>query len=296
MNTQKTHKIITKAILFSSALILIILCGCINGDAKKEESKETKKIKVYLLGTFHFAQTDSAYNVLDKKHQKSIERLNDKIVGLAPDKIFIERMPDFEYQHKMDSVYSAYKNRDKDTNNPNEIWQVAFKVAKRLGHKKLYQCDHPGRYSSLYNQISAYAKENGQMSILNKSAKGTTRPFADTVDRDSLMQSMTLFDFLRWLNKPKVQNSSHAHYVNVFPQAGHIDVYNYKRDVYLLGTELTADWYRRNIYTYSKMINQLDYDEESIFLIIGNDHIPIIKHLFQSNPYFEVVSAQKWLN
>lgn len=88
------------------------------------------QIKVYLLGTFHFAQTDSTYNVLDDKHQKSINQLNDIIVGVNPDKIFIERMPDFENENKIDSLYTAYLSRTKETNNPNEIWQVAFKTAK----------------------------------------------------------------------------------------------------------------------------------------------------------------------
>ena len=62
-----------------------------------------------------------------------------------------------------------------------------------------------------------------------------------------------------------------------------------------MGAELTADWYRRNIKIYSKMITQLDYTENAIFLIMGNDHIPIIRHLFESNPYFEVVDTELWL-
>lgn len=62
----------------------------------------------------------------------------------------------------------------------------------------------------------------------------------------------------------KVQSSSQAHYVNMYPQVGHVDVYSYQEN-YLLGTELTADWYRRNIYIYSKMINQLDYKENQFF-------------------------------
>lgn len=253
-----------------------------------------QKIKVYLLGTFHFDQTDSAYNVLDDKHQKSINQLNDIIVGIKPDKIFIERMPDFEDEHKLDSLYTAYFNRSKETNNPNEIWQVAFKTAKQLGHKKLYQCDHPGRYGSLYAGIEEYAKEHNQMNILQYNATGVTEPISSALNQDSLRNSMELIDFIRWLNSKEVQESSHAHYVNVFPQVGHTDVYKYKEN-YLLGTELTADWYRRNIYIYSKMINQLNYNEKAIFLLIGNDHIPIIRQLFESNPYFEVVEISKWL-
>lgn len=255
---------------------------------------QNEKIKVYLLGTFHFSQTDSTYNVLDSKHQKSINELNDIIVSAKPDKIFIERMPDFENEHKIDSLYTAYLNRTKETNNPNEIWQVAFKTAKRLGHKKLYQCDHPGNYGRLYAEIQEYAKKHSQTNILEYKAKAVTKPIGSTINRDSLMKSMSLLDFIKWLNSKEVQSTSQAHYVNVFPRVGHTNVYDYKEN-YLLGTELTADWYRRNIYTYSKMINQLDYSEKAIFLIIGNDHIPIIRHLFESNPYFEVVNVQEWL-
>lgn len=280
------------------SLVLLLLNSCSDSKIEKEQmilDESNNKIKVYLLGTFHFAQTDSTYNVLDDNHQNSIEKLNDIIFGLNPDKIFIERMPDFEYQHRIDSLYSAYIDREKETNNPNEIWQIAFKVGKRLGHKKLYQCDHPGRYGSLYAGIEEYAQENNQMNFLQYNANGVTEPITSKLDQDSLRKSMKLIDFIKLLNSKEVQESSHAHYVNVFPQVGHTDVYEYKEN-YLLGTELTADWYRRNIYTYSKIINQLDYTEEAIFLLIGNDHIPIIRHLFESNPYFAVMGTENWLN
>ncbi len=252
------------------------------------------KIKVYLLGTFHFDQTDSTYRVNDVTHQQSIDTLNKIIIGLQPNKIFIERMPDFEYQHKIDSLYQAYFNRSKETNNPNEIWQIAFRVAKKLGHKKLYQCDHPGMYGSIYAEIEAYAKAHKQEHILQYNAAGITKPLSRIINTDSLRNAMSLLEYMRWLNSKEVQRSSHAHYVNLYPQTGSTNVYQYKEN-YLLGTQLTADWYRRNIYTYSKIINQVDYTEEAIFLLIGNDHIPIIRHLFESNPYFEVMDTEKWL-
>jgi len=36
----------------------------------------------------------------------------------------------------------------------------------------------------------------------------------------------------------------------------------------------------------------MDYNEDAIFLLIGNDHIPIIRHLFESNPYFKVIDTE----
>ncbi len=276
-------------------LALLLMFSCSN--TKKEgvtNNENNGKIKVYLLGTFHFAQTDSTYNILADKHQKSIKKLNDIIVGLHPDKIFIERMPDFEYQNKMDSLYSAYRHSQTGTNNKNEIWQVAFKVGKRLGHQKLYQCDHSGRYGMLYTGMKKYAKEHNQMDILDQTTRGTIRTQTRKMNQDSLRNSISLLDYIKWLNRKEVQASSHAYYLTVPPQIGYKNVYEYKKN-YLLGTELTADWYRRNIYIYSKMINQLDYNEESIFLIIGNDHIPIIRQMFEGNPYFKVMDTQQWL-
>lgn len=278
--------------LIFGALALLLVFSC----TSKEKTEDEDKIKVYMLGTFHFAQTDSNYNVLDEKHQKSIKKLNDIIVGLNPNKIFIERMPEFEDENKIDSIYTVYVNSENKTQNPNEIWQIAFNVGKRLGHKKLYQCDSPGMYGMIYSRMKKYAEEHNQMDILNQKSKGTIKSKTKEINKDSLRNSMSLFDYMKWLNSKDVQYYSHAYYITVPPQIGHTDVYKYKKNEYLLGTELTADWYRRNIYIYSKMINQLDYKEKSIFLIMGNDHIPIIRHLFEGNPNFKVMDTKKWLN
>ena len=252
-----------------------------------------KPIKVYLLGTFHFAQTDSTYDVLTPENQASILKLCEIIEAQKPDKVFIERMPDFEYMNKMDSLYQAYKAGDPNIRR-NEIWQVAFRVAKKLDHPAVYSCDHPGQYGFYYTQIEEYAGKHQQSELLNYKGKGTTAPLTDFIDEDSLLANTDLLDYIRWLNSDEVQQTSHAHYINLYPQLGNTNVFQYN-DAYFLGANLTADWYRRNIMIYSKMIAQLNYTEQAIFLIMGNDHIPILRHLFESNPYFEVIDTEQWL-
>ena len=77
-------------------LLSVLITSCGQESQQKNENLEsegTEKIKVYLLGTFHFAQTDSTYNVLDENHQKSIEDLCEIIANQKPDKIFVERQP-----------------------------------------------------------------------------------------------------------------------------------------------------------------------------------------------------------
>ncbi|WP_410221115.1 DUF5694 domain-containing protein [Pedobacter sp.] len=256
---------------------------------------QTKKINVYLLGTFHFNQVDTlTYDVNDEKHQESIKKLAKMVTGLKPDKVFIERMPEWEYKNKMDSSYQEYKN-GKLRKMRNEIWQVGARVAAELNHPHIYQCDHPGMYGIYYQKLVNYVKaHNEEDKLTKKNGLGMTIPLTTLMKSDSIRKTVDLLEYLRWLNSAAVQQSSHAHYINVYPQIGNTNVFNSESD-YFLGADLTVDWYRRNILIYSKILAQLDYKENAIFLIIGNDHIPIIKQLFKDNPYFNVVETEKWL-
>lgn len=259
-----------------------------------EKGKEEAPIKVYLLGTFHFNQTDETYNIVDDKHQKSIKKLCKIIEAQKPDKVFIERQPEFEYQTKINEKYNTYL-KDNKIRYKNEIYQIAFRVAKSLKHSQVYQCDNPGRYGFHYKNSLKYATENNQLDILNGKAKGTVTRYDDIIDEDSLMQNSTLLEYMQWINSERVLSTSHASYIVNDTQVGSKKYYDYDDDDTLIGAELTADWYRRNILIYTKMINQLDYSEDAIFIIIGGDHVPILRNLFRDNPYFEIISPQKWL-
>ena len=134
------------------------------------------------------------------------------------------------------------------------------------------------------------------MDVLEGKKIGTVMRHDDLVDEDSIMKNSTLLQYMQWINSPKVMNTSHASYIANDPQVGSTDYYNYNDDYTLVGAEITADWYRRNIMIYSKMINQVDYGKDkAIFLLMGADHIPIIKNLFDANPYFEVIETAQWL-
>lgn len=259
---------------------------------------QSNKIKVYLLGTFHFAATDTTvYDVRSDQHQKSNRQLSDIIVGLKLDKLFIEKMPEWEYENHIDSLYQEYRKGNLNRAR-NEIWQVAGRAAARLHHSHLYQCDHPGNYSFHYGLAADYANTHNEQEKLRYSGKGMTRPILSTTNIDSLRNTVDLLEYLRWFNSKEVQNSSQAHYINVYPQIGNTNAYtpaNKIDSTYFLGANVTIDWYRRNILIYAKMLSQLDYTEKAIFLIIGNDHVPIIRQMFEANPYFEVIDTEKWL-
>ena len=216
---------------------------------------------------------------------------------LKPNKIFVERMPEWEFENNLDSLYQEYRKGNLSRAR-NEVWQVAAKVASRLNHHMLYQCDNPGLYGFWLSEIDDYVKKHKEQIKLEFRGKGMTIPHTSIVNFDSLRNNSELLNYIRWWNSDKVQSTAHAHYINVYPQIGNTNAYTPAPEIdstYYLGANLTVDWYRRNILTYSKMLSQLDYTEKAIFLIIGNDHAPIIKQLFRENPYFELIETEKWL-
>lgn len=275
-------------------LAAFIALNCF-GQTESNSHEDKKKIKVYLLGSFHFAQMDSTYDVLSKEHQNSIEELCNTIVKQKPNKVFVERQPEYEFQNKNDSLYTDYLNGGQ-LKRKNEMFQIGFRVAKKLGHQKIYQCDHPGRYGYLSKTAIEYAQENDQMEILEGKRMGTIQRFDNVIDEDSLRNNISLFEYIKWNNSDQVMSSSHGFYLANFTQLGSTNFYDYEEDYSLLGAEVVADWYRRNIMIYSKMINQVDYStDESIFLVMGSDHIPILKSFFEGNSNFEVIHPSKWL-
>ena len=194
-------------------------------------------VKVYLLGTFHFNQTDTnVYDVRSSKHQASIKQLADKILAVKPDKVFIERMPEWEQQNRVDSLYQVYRGGGLRLAR-NEIWQVGARVAAALNHPHIYQCDQPGMYGYHLGTIEEYCKLHHQDSLLSFKGKGMTPPNVPGFDADSLRMNLSLLEYLQWLNAKEVQSTSHAHYINTYPQMGNTNVFEYD-STYFLGANL----------------------------------------------------------
>jgi hypothetical protein len=271
-------------------LLILLSLTCLSGSVQSQD----EKIRVLLVGTFHFAQ-DTIFGAMTPKRQAEITELCQKLAEFNPDKIFIERNPEFEYVNRVDTLYRSYLNGKWELR-ANEIYQIAFRLGKMLGHNTMYQCDHPGMYGYYYSIIYDYAEANGQLPILEAETKGTTKSMYITTNDDSLLQNSALTEYLQWINSEEHMSKSHAYYINVFPQTGNTHIFTTNYDsTYFAGVKLLTDWYRRNLMIYAKMLAQLDYTEKRIFLIMGSDHIPIIRELFSANPYFTVEDTNEWL-
>jgi len=247
------------------------------------------KPKVMILGVFHFkdAGLDSykrkfSFDILKPKRQLELDNLLEKIAKYKPTKILVEWN-----RIKMDSMtnswYKEYLNNETTIEDKsNEVFQIGFKLAKILGHKKVYCSDATASWFGVnldwdnYDE-EAYLKSLGQY---EKSIRYDHEAFYNI--SDSLKTTQTLVEHLFMVNNPKNRLRSHQAYLteNVIRGAGD----NY------LGADSVARWYRRNLRIFANAYDLTSFDqEERLLLIYGAGHVWQLRQSFKDSPDFDYI-------
>jgi hypothetical protein len=246
---------------------------------------------VLIVGTFHFAQVDTLqYDVLEPVRRAEAERVVDALVGWGPDKVFLEWQPEFN-QLRVDSLMRTFSATG-DEPRRNEVYRLGMRTALRLGQPRVYLVDHPGRYGALHDEVELVAARTGKQAVLDGSAPYTTRALYEVQSTDSVRLASTLPAYLQYLNSAEYRRRDQAVYVSRYPRIGYVpvtlaDTTSDPR----AGAELVADWYRRNVMIFSKVLNWMTWDERRIVIVIGAGHVPILRHLFESHGGFRVVEV-----
>ncbi len=264
-----------------------------------------KKIKIILVGTFHFNQSiDSGSklhsDLFSAKRQKEVTDLVDKLVKQKPDKIFLEfTQKDQKY---FDSIYTDYvngKEPERLKTKANEIFQLGMKTAKKLRLKNVIGINYQPQdlAEKDYKPLNVADKALQDLYIAIGNFEDSTRSNAKFYDQrypfkqpkqDSLLQKTTLTDFILQLNTSRRQQ--YEEYSN----------WNY---AYSIGTDnmnatdyVGTFWYGTNVRNYNNVLRQVDFEKDKCYLVIyGSSHISFLKYLFEMNPYFEVLDLNKIL-
>jgi|JI7StandDraft_1071085.scaffolds.fasta_scaffold56018_2 hypothetical protein len=265
-----------------------------------------KKIKIILLGTFHFNQSiDSTSklhsNLFSEKRQSEIASLVSKLAKQKPDKIFLEFSE--KNQAYYDSIYSDYlqgKEPARLKTKANEIFQLGMKTAKILNHKKViginYQPEElaDSTYKPKNKVDEAIQKLYLELGAFNDETR-TNAAFYDLKyphklpKQDSLLQKVSLDKYLLHINSEKKLQQADYYEWNYFLSMG-------------TGTDMSSMeyvstfWYGANLRNFNNILRQVDYKQDNCYLIIyGSNHIPFLKYLFKMNPYFEVLDLNEVL-
>ena len=239
--------------------------------------------KVMFLGTFHFADAGlDSYkpkhdiNIMERARQREVEALVDRLAQFKPTKVALEiKSANID---RMNQLYRDYLD-GKFALKSNEIYQIGFRLARKMGHKRIYGIDVNAR--PYYTD--AQWKEETEKLRGDEDSPWDARFKQLYAHDDELKTKMPLADYLRYINSSERVRAGHGVYLTGTFHLG-------KGDNYFGPDNLTGWWYNRNLRIFENVFRIIESPQERVLVLIGAGHLPIILHAAQSSPEIEVVS------
>lgn len=241
-----------------------------------------KPAEVMFLGLFHFDNPGLDYvksevpDVMTAERQKEIAAIVEGLRRFAPTKIVLEWPAD--KQELLDQRYADYR-AGKFELTRNETYQIGFRLAKMLGHERVYASDVKGDMD--LDAVIAYAQQHDPAFM---------RQFGEFMSTDierlkKMQKEAPIGDTLRAMNDPATMAKGHTMYHSLGRVGGNG---NY------VGAEVLGVWYTRNIKILSNL-TRLAQPGDRILSLYGQSHVPILAELARSTPGIKVVEALPYL-
>ncbi|MEP7322716.1 MAG: DUF5694 domain-containing protein [Saprospiraceae bacterium] len=278
--------------LFSSVLLLTCLAQQLIPNIKAIEApfKAIKKSQVMILGTFHFNDGgNDAYkpkftvNIKSPKRQAEVKELVTLLSKFKPTKVTIENMSERQGFH--DSLYTQFI-QGKYEPGTNEIYQVCYRLAALMHHKKLYTIDAPSRSYESEMNIDSFAEVHHQKQF--NDTMYSKMFFALYARDDSLKSVLPLKTFLAYHNNPERLKLGLGHYL--------IDDFKVAAEGQYPGADGATSWWNRNLRIFSNILRlAAESKEERVFVMIGAGHLQILRFLAMACPEIEFIDAYNYL-
>ncbi|TKD63513.1 DUF5694 domain-containing protein [Flavobacterium sp. ASW18X] len=274
---------------------LLLLTSVTFLSAQPKTTLQSKPKEVLLLGTFHYhnpgadvAKTKS-FDILSPSAQKDLDKMTKQLVNYNPTKIFVE-WPHHE-QKELDSLYNLYKagNYFKQENlsnfyKKNEIFQLAFRVAKANNQERVYAIDYTDTnfpYTEVMEDIEANQQTQLQQEIEEK-LKWFSADFDAQIDQGVSLIALTL-----GMNTETMRYESNNLHNNVLSLAGNTEQFN--------GALLTAEWYKRNLYMWSLVRKYTEETDERVMVLAGSSHTAMFEIFVDYDKKWQMIEVSQVL-
>ncbi|MGE8302008.1 DUF5694 domain-containing protein [Sphingobacterium paramultivorum] len=256
-----------------------------------------EKIKVILLGTYHFNNPGNDMikvqdrNILSQENQKDLDNVVEKIYSsdYKPEQIFVEsnfnekKQLDAHYKFYLKNQYNAFTDTIKSERmrrffKEGETVQLGFRLAKKLKHQELYPID-----TLIEMRFDILMKEVNSNPTLKKELDEIKLSISDKCLEEKNLSQI----FLCMNEKSKLDNNIGFY----FSFANKIMI---GKDYF--GARLVTDWYKRNLIMYANIQNQIKPGTKTIFILVGTGHAAIFRTFFEVDKKFELVDLTKIFN
>lgn len=266
--------------------IVFLALSCMNAQ-EKSHVKEA-----LLIGTFHYnnpgadvAKTKS-FDILSEDSQLELKKISSEIKNYNPTKIFVE-WP-YNEQKELDSLYLIYTKGNYFDNDSlsnfylkNEIFQLAFRVAKENNLKKVYAIDYATPFP--FEDVMKEIEDNNQSDLKKRIEEGISK---FTVDFDHKIESgVSLTELTYFVNSQEMRKFSNYFHNDLMLLAGGTNDFS--------GPLLTSEWFKRNLYMWSLIQKNVTRSDERIMVLAGTSHVAMLELFIKENDNWKVKELQQ---
>src|SRR4029453_7188037 len=208
---------------------------------------ETEPVQVLIVGTYHFGNPGlDLHNVKTDDgrtpaKQAELVELVARLARFNPNKIAVEAISDRDdlTTKKFDAFTPETLTKDAD-----ERVQIAFRLARKLGHKSVYGIDEQSDKIDYfpYDKVQNYAKTHGQTATLD-TLNAEVAMMINKMEADQKTKSVR--EMLLWKNQPDRSDADHRNFYYAMLALG--DSHTQP------GADLNGYWYLRNAKIFAKL-------------------------------------------
>lgn len=276
------------------AAVLLTLAIAPFAIAQTAEQCPAGKVPILILGTYHMDSPglDSVNmhvdDVLVPRRQQEIEELVDRLARFAPTKVAIEaprwsRATNERYKQFLAGTGSL---------TPNEIDQVAFRLAKKRNLPQITPVDYPMWMSGetpieQHNPKPKPAATKAAVPEAEEDSPVMREVRAEVAKNEKRLATSTISDYLAYINSPEQAEMHHRWDVvsNLEPGDGP-SLYS--------NTDLATNWYKRNLRIFTNLL-EATAPGDRVLLLIGSGHNKILRELASEHPTYCLVDAVAYL-
>jgi hypothetical protein len=220
-----------------------------------------QKPHIMILGTYHMGNPGldianvKSDDVLVPKRQAEIAEVVLVLKKFRPTKIVIEAPLNDAKEQQLYQEYLAGKFELRR----NESDQFGFRLAKELGHAKIYPVDVKGEFP--FESVMALGAKMGKQTVIDKAMQAMQGEVAKI---DHSLKTGTILDTLKRMNAKSAVEYGQGLYMKL-AQFATSDNY--------AGPDLLAEWYKRNIRISANINALIDSPNERILVIYGAGHL-----------------------
>ena len=267
-----------------------------------DTTQMTKKPTIIILGSSHLANPGAdVYNtemddVLAPKRQAELQQLVEQLARFKPTKIAVEI--DARSDAELQAEYDAYLDGNLQLKR-HEIHQVAFRLAKQMGHPKVYCVGYFGTERAprlpeskidwdLMDRYKFAETHNQEHFLRPPPIEGKITRDKDGTTWIEPKKYESIIEMCIRLNEPEGRLADHQAYL----RSARIGL----GDQYPGANWVAHSWYARNLKICINLTRITESADDRILLIIGAGHVFLIQQFFENLGDYVVESPLDYLS